>query len=388
MERRDFWVDRVRGAWKRRTIVWLTGVRRVGKTSLCHMLGGGEEGEVEVLDCERPRVRRVCADPESFLESRRGKTIALDEIHRLDAPSELLKIAADHHPDVRIVATGSSTLEASARFADTLTGRKVEVWLTPMLFADLEAFGRADLDHRMLHGGLPEHFLSATLPDAEVDEWFASYWARDIQELFRLEKRTAFLKMFELCLARSGGIFEATALARLCEISRQTVTNYLGAFVATRVLHVVRPYSARTSNEIVAAPRVYGFDTGMVAAMRGWRELRDEDRGALWEHLVLNELHSSVASDRIHHWRDKRGHEVDFVIAHRGAAPLAIECKWSERSFDPTGLRAFRKLHPNGTNWVVAADVREPHERVEAGLRIRYVPGQRVRDLLPTAQVP
>lgn len=384
MERRDYWVARVHAGWARRSVVWLTGVRRVGKTSLCHMLGGGAAGEVEVLDCERPRVRRLLDDPEAFLESRRGKTLALDEIHRLDAPSELLKLAADHHPDVRIVATGSSTLEASARFADTLTGRKVEVWMTPMLFTDLDAFGRTDLDHRMLHGGLPEHFLSPTVPEAELDEWFASYWARDIQELFRLEKRASFLRMFELCLARSGGIFEATALARPCEISRQSVMNYLGAFAATRVLHVVKPFSARTSNEIVAAPRVYGFDTGMVAAMRGWRELRDEDRGALWEHLVLNELHAAVASERIHHWRDKRGHEVDFVVTRRGAGPLAIECKWRERAFDPTGLRAFRKLHPDGENWVVASDVLEPHVREEGGLRVRYVPGRRVRPLLET----
>jgi len=48
----------------------------------------------------------------------------LDEVHRLDNPSELLKIAADHYPDLKIIATGSSTLGASDRFKDTLTGRK------------------------------------------------------------------------------------------------------------------------------------------------------------------------------------------------------------------------------------------------------------------------
>jgi len=50
-----------------------------------------------------------------------------------------LKIAADHFPETRVIATGSSTLEASAKFRDTLTGRRETVWLTPMIAADLVA---------------------------------------------------------------------------------------------------------------------------------------------------------------------------------------------------------------------------------------------------------
>ena len=69
--------------------------------------------------------RRLGYDPVTL-------SCVLDEIHRLPNPSELLKIAADHYPDIRILSTGSSTLGASARFRDTLAGRKQEVWLTPM----------------------------------------------------------------------------------------------------------------------------------------------------------------------------------------------------------------------------------------------------------------
>ncbi len=66
----------------------------------------------------------------------------------------MLKIAADHFPHLRVLATGSSTLGASARFRDMLAGRKAEVWLTPMCSADLEVFGNDDLPHRVLHGRL------------------------------------------------------------------------------------------------------------------------------------------------------------------------------------------------------------------------------------------
>ena len=70
------------------------------------------------------RVRRMIDDPEEFLQDNRGRRIVLDEIHRLERPSEILKIAADHFPDTRILATGSSTLGASAKFRDPRPGVK------------------------------------------------------------------------------------------------------------------------------------------------------------------------------------------------------------------------------------------------------------------------
>jgi len=111
--------------FKEKSIIWLTGVRRAGKTFLCKSFEN-----IDYFDCELPRIRRMMEDPESFLESFRGRRIALDEVHRLSNPSEILKIAADHYSDIQIIATGSSTLSASAKFKDTLTDRKRELWLT------------------------------------------------------------------------------------------------------------------------------------------------------------------------------------------------------------------------------------------------------------------
>lgn len=56
-----------------------------------------------------------------------NRRVVLDEIHRLPNPAEFLKIAADHYPHVKVLATGSSTLSATTKFRDTLTGRKVEL---------------------------------------------------------------------------------------------------------------------------------------------------------------------------------------------------------------------------------------------------------------------
>ncbi len=352
-------------AWEARPLVWLSGVRRVGKTCLSQSLAN-----IAYFDCELPRVRQMMVDPQGFWEGLREQRVVLDEIHRLPNPSELLKIAADHFPRLRVLATGSSSLGASARFRDTLAGRKREVRLTPMTLADLEDFGNRDLRHRLLRGGLPPFFLAATLPERDFQEWMDAYWAKDIQELFRLERRTAFQRLVELILARSGGIFEATQFARLCEISRPTVTAYLAVLEATAVAHVIRPFSTRRATEIVAAPKVYGFDTGFLCYYRGWSSLRADDLGLLWEHFVLNELLAALQGEPVHYWRDKAGHEVDFVVKRRGQPPLAIECKWSAAEITIENLRAFRHRYADGENVVVAQDVDRPTIRTMGEIRV------------------
>ncbi len=237
MIQRIWWQERIRSLWLRRPIVWLSGVRRSGKTVLCQSLE-----DAKYFDCDLPSARREMADPEAFLASIREGFVALDEIHRLDDPALLLKIAADHFPELRIVATGSSTLGASAKFRDTLAGRKAELRLTPLCEKDGNFPGYGDRTRRFLAGGLPGFFLSERRDDRDYSEWMEAFWARDILELFRLERRSSFLKFAELLLAQSGGRFNAASFATSCGVSRPTIMNYLAILEATQLVFVIRPY--------------------------------------------------------------------------------------------------------------------------------------------------
>jgi hypothetical protein len=126
---------------------------------------------------------------------------------------------------------------------------------------------------------------------------------------------------------------------------------------------VIRPFSTRRPTEIVSAPKVYGFDTGFVAYYRGWQDLRREDLGVLWEHFVLNEIMARQQSREVSYWRDKRGHEVDFVLTGQRNKPIAVECKWSAVEFDTANLRIFRRQYSEGENFVLAQDVDRPFSR-------------------------
>lgn len=368
MKIRHFWLKKIEKLWQEKSIIWVSGVRRAGKTFL-----GKSIKDAVYFDCELPSARQMMASPEGFLDGLRKRRVILDEIHRLNNPSELLKIASDHYPDVQILATGSSTLGASSKFRDTLTDRKRELWLCPMLTEDLKDFNHTDLKHRFLRGGLPALFLSKAFPEKEFQDWVDSYWAKDIQELFRLERRHSFQKFFELLMVQSAGMFEASSFAAPCEVSRTTISNYLSVLEATYVVHVIRPFHTRQAAEIVAAPKVYAFDTGFFCYYRGWDRLRQEDLGILWEHFVLNEIQGHLQTRDIFYWRDKQGHEIDFILKPKGKNPIAIECKWGAGNMDSRNIETFLNHYPQANVLSVSSDIRRSFSRKIASAVVRYV---------------
>ena len=354
---RRIWLERLEAAWSRRSIVWLSGVRRVGKTTLARMLP-----DPEYFNCDLPSVRRALADPELLFGQRPADSrLVFDEIHRLDNPSELLKIAADEFPDLQILATGSSTMAATRKFRDALTGRKHVVHLTPVLWDECpDPFGLPDLDRRLLHGGLPEPLLGARKDPAFFSEWMDSFYARDIMELFEIRNRQGFLALFRTLLRHSGGQANYGRLASLCEVSRPTVKTHLEALQIAHAVHAVRPYHRGGKREIARRPKIYGFDTGFVTFEKGWDSLRSDDRGLLWEHLVLDALRFRHQDERIFYWCDKNGREVDFV-ARRGRGRLdAIECKINPDRLNPNAAAAFRERYPEGDNYIVSPGATRP----------------------------
>lgn len=363
---RPYWRKRIEQAWRRAPIVWLSGVRRVGKTTLAKALPGSV-----YLNCDLPSVQERVRDVELFYSQHREGTLVLDEVHQLQDPSRLLKVGADTRPSLRILATGSSTLAATQKFRDSLTGRKRNLELVPVLWSELEAFG-VTASARLLKGGLPPALLSPELDPGFYSEWLDSYFARDVQELFRVEKRAGFLALLELLLRQSGGQAEVSRLARATELTRPTIGTYLEVLETTHTIRVLRPWHGGSGRELSHQPKIYGFDTGFVCFARGWDSLRAEDHGPLWEHIVLEAL-AAAAVEGICYWRDKAQREVDFVVRGVRGAVDAIECKWSASGFSPRGLEAFRALHPKGRNFLVTASAGEPHRRAFGGLEVEVL---------------
>jgi uncharacterized protein len=363
IERPD-WKTRIEEIWKKAPIVWLSGVRRSGKTTL-----GRSFPEAYFLNCDLPSTAVLLEDPEAFFKSLDTGKVVFDEIHQLPDPSRILKIAADVFPKLRVLATGSSTLAATRKFRDSLAGRKRNLDLLPVLLTEMEIFGVADIRKRLFRGGLPPALLAEDADESFYAEWLDSYYARDVQELFRVEKRTGFLKLLETLLRQSGGMMEISSLATASGLSRPTVLTYVEVFELTHVLHLLRPYHGGGKQEIVKQPKAYGFDTGFVRYTRGWNDLREEDCGVLWEHVVLDLL-LTLPIKEIQFWRDKRQREIDFVIPRGRGECDAVECKWSASAADGTNFKAFREEHPQGRNIVVCPNHPGTTKKKSTGLEM------------------
>lgn len=370
-------MKRIEAAWQSRPVVWLSGVRRAGKTSLARMIP-----DTLFINCDLASSLRRLEDAESFFKSQPRKSIVvLDEVHRLPDPSNVLKIAADHFPKLRILAAGSSTLAATRKFRDSLTGRKWTVYLCPVLWDECRnQFGVQDLDKRLLHGGLPEPLLAKSKNPDFFSEWMDSYFARDISELFGVRDRTGFLNLLRLLLCQSGGLADISKLASEAEISRPTVKAHIEAMAVAHAVFLLRPFHGGGRREIVHRPKIYAFDTGFVTFTRGWDSVRDEDRGLLWEHLVLDTLRAAGFDSKIAYWRDKSGREIDFVLRRDDRNIDAIECKISPKNFDPELFKHFRSLYPYGKNWVVCPLEDETYVRQAGNIKIKFMS---TRHILP-----
>jgi hypothetical protein len=324
-------------------------VRRCGKTTLAEALGGER---ALFVNCDLPSVEDRVRDPQLFYRSCTKPVVVFDEIHQLRDPARILKIGADVFPKLKILATGSSTLAASKKFRDTLTGRKRTVHLLPVLWDELPAFG-VPLQRRLYHGGLPPALLADSKRPALYREWMDSFFARDIQRLFGFRDMDRFNALLEYVMRQSGGQMEVTRTATALGITRPTVESHLRALEVTNAVTLVRPFHGGGQHELVKMPKIYAFDTGFVSFARGWDPLRAEDYGLLWEHLVLDHLHAHFPEQPVRYWRDKAGREVDFVLASRRDEVDAIECKWDPGAFDSSSLKVFRSCYPKGRNYLL-----------------------------------
>jgi len=378
MIERPFWIQRIRQAWEKRPIVWLSGVRRAGKTTLAQMFS-----KAVYQNCDLPSVVRRLFDPESFYDSLdKGAIVIFDEVHRSEDPSRLLKIAADAYPHLKVLATSSSTLAATKKFRDSLTGRKQMIYLPPVLWSEcIDHFNIKELDRRLLHGGLPESLLSETKNAAFFSEWMDSFYARDIQELFSIRNRTGFMKLLHLLLRQSGSLMDYTHLARLSDLSRHTVKAHVEAMSIAHAVFLLPPFHGGGRREITHRHKCYSFDTGFVTFVKGWDSIREDDRGLLWEHLVLDSLRTIVDDHNLFYWRDKSGREVDFVIKGGRQQSDAIECKINPDHFDPAHLAIFRSSYPEGKNYVLSPNIKSSYQQRYGKLKVDFISIKQIYDL-------
>ncbi len=145
--------DKILSRFDSHEIVFLLGTRQTGKTTLTRLLAEGSsysEDAIRTFDFEDKQFRQMfdSATLGSLKQILRLEGInreqpyllIFDEIQLLSDPSNLFKLLHDHFPDLKIGATGSSSLQIKTKFSDSLAGRKHIYLVEPLNFDEFLVF--------------------------------------------------------------------------------------------------------------------------------------------------------------------------------------------------------------------------------------------------------
>ncbi len=371
-------VDDIRNWLPRGDIIVIYGARQVGKTSLMHYLIDelSEKGErVLFIDLEDFEMRELLTTPVDFLRFLREKGIAgnekvhvfLDEVHYLEDPSNLLKVIHDHHPNIQLIVSGSSSFQLRRKFKDTLTGRKQIFHLHPLSFEECLRFrGLEDLEnrkrnltlHRILNGefepvssvfhrrllaafeefavfgGYPRVALTEERDERIriIKEIYESYVEKDIKDFVKIENVSKFNSLVKFLSVQSGGLLNIQEVSKEVGVARSTLENYLFILEQTFVIKRIPPFFTNRQKEITKMPKLFFSDAGL----RNYsiRDLREvdlrQDRGALLETAVQTEIDKRLhLLDEVYFWRTQQKREVDFVLKRKGEL-IPIEVKYQK----------------------------------------------------------
>jgi predicted AAA+ superfamily ATPase len=156
-------------------------------------------------------------------------------------------------------------------------------------------------------------------------------------------------------------MLDYTELSKLSGLSRPTVMSYFDALQIAHFVFLLRPFHGGSVREIVKRPKCYSFDTGFVSFAKGWEQIRDQDRGILWEHLVLDMIRSSHPDNNIFYWQDKSMREIDFIVRGSENRIDVIECKISPDRLSTKPIKHFRELYPIGKNFCISPYIKESY---------------------------
>jgi len=348
----------------------VTGARQTGKTTLAKSLNPSRAyftlDDVGVLDqAER--------QPDSLLRSR---PVTLDEVQRTPPLLLAVKRAVDEERRAGdFLLTGSANLLLMHRVADTLAGRAIYLELPPFCPAEwqqrktalqpLDRLFAPDFDIRewpaetgdwpawLLRGGYPPALAIAS--DSDRSLWFSAYiqtyLERDLRQLSAVSSLPDFQRVMALAAHRTGRLLNQADVARDAALTHPTTHRYLNLLETGCLVTRIRPYATNPNVALVKTPKLLWTDCGLAAALAGIKTPAEAtarpDSGFWLEQALYQTLQTWRALDplqrRLHFWRDRPGHEVDFILEQNGKlVALEIKSGSTVTSSDASGIRAFR----------------------------------------------
>ena len=371
-----FIVNQVIEALKDSPVVYITGARQVGKTTMVQQIARDKHPATYRSFDDLTTRGAALSDPHGFLKNFEGP-IVLDEIQLVPELLHALKLEVDEdRVPGRFIITGSANVLTLPRVSESLAGRMAifnlyplsqgEMGRKPEKFIDtifdrafslpkMDGEDRIGLWKRVTNGGFPE--IQKRAAESRKEAWYKDYVTtilqRDIRELANINGLMLMPKLLELLATRLSCLLNSAELSRTMQIPQTSMKRYLALFEATYLIHRLPPWSGNLGKRLVKTPKVFFVDSGLAAYLMGIETQHLEGQtiqtGPLLENFVLSELIKQASWSRTKpgftHFRSQTGQEVDIIMEDRRGRCVGIEVKAAAtvRSANFKGLKWFEK---------------------------------------------
>ncbi len=374
--KRGAYIQDVSEKLEKRRMVLIYGLRRVGKTYImkqfiASMLNKVSSKNIFYISIDHPAIEYIPLHDlldeyrKQFMLSRDEKVYVLfDEIQKRNDFEKELKGIYDLEENVYLIGAGSNSLMIKHK-TGALTGRHARVHIDPLSFDEFLDFKEIKVkrsekfleekafEEYMYTGGMPEYVLTG---DPEyIEDMVEDIIYKDIVPRYGVKDPLLMKKLFLLLCERVGKRVTASKLARVLDMSHDTVSSYLDHFKETYLIDMIEKEG--TPNERTYAPKkAYICDAGVLNVMRGKVE-----KGALAENLVCHKL-TKMGTPR---YIMKNSREIDFFVDGK-----AYEVKYKT------------EITPEDVDNLLSVDMDGIKERLVIGMKKGKVEGVRVIGLI------
>ncbi len=331
--------------------ILITGARQVGKSTLFETIMK-EQGEVrEIVTLDDLEARALAKnDPAMFLQIHEPP-VMIDEVQYAPELFSYIKIAIDRGAAPgSFWLTGSQTFKLMDLAQESLAGRVAILRLPPL--SQHEAYGKDDskpfsidltelkkrkkthapaslneIYERIWMGGMPG-LISGKYTDRDVyfSSYIQTYIERDVSDMIQGIDKLLFRDFIRSVASRVGEVLNVHAIAGDVGINDDTAKRWLQVLEKSEIITLLRPYSNNLLHRTIKTPKLYFFDTGLVAYLTKYSSPEILANGALAGHILENYVvteiiksYKNAAKDCLFwYYRDKDNKEVDMILESDG----------------------------------------------------------------------
>ena len=344
-------------ASERFKVVLVTGPRQVGKTTMLEKLMQGTDRKYVTLDDMATR-NLAQNDPKSFIETY-SPPVFIDEVQYAPNLFSYIKMQVDgRKQNGDYWLSGSQIFKLMRGVSESLAGRVSLLDLFPLsqnemynrkecspLSVDFENLKEradgipdatsVDIFTRIFNGGMPG-LISQGVDSKErfYESYIRTYIERDVRDLSGDIDVLKFYRFMVVVAARAAQLVNYKSIADDAEIDQVTAKNWLNILETLGLIFYLHPYSNNLLKRTIKSPKLYFYDSGLVAHLARWNAvealMNGAQAGALLENFVISEVakgyYNSGKMPYLHYFRDKDSKEIDLLWEANGTLyPLEIK---------------------------------------------------------------